>query len=86
MVKLEDHFIDTCFSMGAVPGLKPEEVKQYVRFIADKRLNNLGLDKVYKVANPLSWLDIMINAKEHANFFENRATEYAKGAVVEDWT
>ena len=28
--------------------------------------------------NPLQWLDIMINAKEHTNFFENRATEYAK--------
>lgn len=85
MVKLEDHFIDTCFSMGAVPGLKPEEVKQYIRYTADKKLNDLGLDKVYNVTNPLSWLDVMVNAKEHTNFFENRATEYAKGAVVADW-
>lgn len=85
MVKLEDAFIDTCFGMGAVPGLKAEDVKQYIRYIADQKLNDLGLDKVYLTQNPLGWLDTMVNAKEHVNFFENRATEYAKGAVVEDW-
>jgi ribonucleoside-diphosphate reductase beta chain len=85
MVRLEDHFIDTCFSMGAVPGLKPEDVKQYIRYTADKKLNDLGLDKVYHTQNPLAWLDVMVNAKEHTNFFENRATEYSRGAVVSDW-
>lgn len=86
MIQLEDAFIDTCFSMGPVPGITPAEVKQYIRYIADRRLQDLGLDARYKVSNSLPWLDIMVNAKEHANFFENRATEYAKGAVVEDWT
>jgi len=85
MVHLEDAFIDTCFHMGPVPGLTSDQVKQYIRFIADKKLNDLMLEKVYKVENPLPWLDVMVNAKEHANFFENRATEYSKGAVVEDW-
>ncbi|MEI7512433.1 MAG: ribonucleotide-diphosphate reductase subunit beta [Candidatus Uhrbacteria bacterium] len=85
MVTLEDKFIDTCFDMGAVPGLTPEDVKLYVRYTADKKLNDLGLDKVYHSPNPLPWLDIMVNAKEHVNFFENRATEYSKGAVVADW-
>lgn len=85
MVKLEDAFIDTCFAMGDVPGLAASQVKQYIRYIADRRLHDLGLDAVYKTENPLTWLDVMTNAKEHANFFENRATEYAKGAVVEDW-
>lgn len=85
MVRLEDNFIDTCFAMGAVPGLKTQEVKDYVRYTADKKLNDLGLDKIYHVQNPLPWLDVMVNAKEHANFFESRATEYAKGAVVADW-
>lgn len=85
MVKLEDAFIDTCFSMGEVVGIKPEQVKQYIRYIADRRLNDLGLDQLYNVSNSLPWLDVMINAKEHTNFFENRATEYAKGSIVEDW-
>ena len=86
MVRLEDAFIDTCFSMGAVPGLDPEEVKGYIRYIADRKLGDLGLDPIYHVQkNPLEWLDVMVNAKEHANFFENRATEYSKGAIVNDW-
>ncbi|MDG1949889.1 MAG: ribonucleotide-diphosphate reductase subunit beta, partial [bacterium] len=85
MVELEDQFIDTVFSMGPIPGLTAEEVKQYIRFIADRKLIDLRLDKIYNVENPLTWLEVMVNAKEHANFFENRATEYAKGAVVSDW-
>lgn len=87
MVNLEDAFIDACFSLGDIPGLKAEDVKQYIRYIADRRLHNLGLDALYgAVKNPLPWLDAMINAKEHTNFFENRATEYAKGGVINDWT
>ncbi len=85
MVKLEDAFIDTCFAMGDVPGLTGAQVKQYIRYIADRRLQDLGLEARYNVANSLPWLDTMVNAKEHANFFESRATEYAKGAVVDDW-
>jgi ribonucleoside-diphosphate reductase beta chain len=85
MVNLEDNFIDTCFAAGEVPGLKPEQVKQYIRYIADRRLNDLGLDPLFNVSNPLGWLDVMINAKEHTNFFENRATEYSKAGVVDDW-
>ncbi len=85
MVKLEDAFIDTCFSLGEVPGLTADQVKQYIRYTADRKLQEIMLDPVYKVENPLQWLDIMVNAKEHANFFENRATEYSKGAILEDW-
>lgn len=85
MVRLEDAFIDTCFSLGPLPGLTPDDVKGYIRFIADKRLQQLRLPPQYHVSNPLMWMDTMLNAKEHTNFFENRATEYAKGAVVGDW-
>ncbi|MEN9558442.1 MAG: hypothetical protein RL141_811 [Candidatus Parcubacteria bacterium] len=85
MVALEDAFIDTCFGSGVIAGLTAEQVKQYIRFIADRRLGDLGLDPLYNVSNPLGWLDVMINAKEHTNFFENRATEYSKGTIVEDW-
>lgn len=85
MVALEDAFIDSVFAMGPVPGLTPEQVKEYIRFTADKKLIDLRLDKIYHSKNPLSWLETMVNAKEHTNFFENRATEYAKGAVLADW-
>lgn len=86
MVELEDKFIDTCFSLGPVEGLTPEEVKKYIRYIADRRLHSLGLKANFEIEeNPLPWLDVMVNAKEHANFFETRATEYAKGAIIDDW-
>ncbi|MEK7545464.1 MAG: ribonucleotide-diphosphate reductase subunit beta [Patescibacteria group bacterium] len=85
MVDLEDRFIDTCFSMGEVPGLTADQVKAYIRYTADKKLQEIGLEPRYRVANPLLWLDTMVNAKEHTNFFENRATEYGKGAILEDW-
>jgi ribonucleoside-diphosphate reductase beta chain len=83
MVDLEDKFIDLAFSMGGIRGLKPEEVKEYIRYIADRRLLQLSLKPNYKVKdNPLGWLDWVLNGVEHANFFENRATEYNKGTIT----
>jgi ribonucleoside-diphosphate reductase beta chain len=61
-------------------------VKEYIRFIADRRLIELGLNKLFHVAkNPLPWLDEMLNAVEHANFFENRSTEYSKASTTGTW-
>jgi len=83
MVELEDKFIDLAFEMGGIRGLKPEEVKKYIRYIADRRLLQLSLKPNYKVKdNPLSWLDWVLNGVEHTNFFENRATEYNKGSMT----
>ena len=83
MVDLEDKFIDLAFTMGGIRGLKAEEVKQYIRYIADRRLLQLSLKHNYGVKNnPLSWLDWVLNGVEHTNFFENRATEYNKGTVT----
>lgn len=86
MVELEDAFIDLAFEQGGIQGLTAEEVKAYIRFIADRRLAGLGLSARYHVAkNPLDWLDHIMNGVEHANFFEARATEYAKGAMRGSW-
>ena len=83
MVELEDKFIDLAFEMGGIRGLKAEEVKEYIRYIADRRLLQLSLKPNYGVKhNPLGWLDWVLNGVEHANFFENRATEYNKGTVT----
>jgi ribonucleoside-diphosphate reductase beta chain len=86
MVQLEDKFIDLAFSMGAMSGLSSEDVKHYIRYIADRRLISLGLKGIFKVKrNPLPWVEEMINAPTHTNFFENRATDYAKGATKGTW-
>ncbi len=82
----EDAFIDRAFEMGGVEGLTASEVKTYIRYIADRRLTQLGLQPIYDIGqNNLSWMDEMLNAIEHTNFFENRATEYSRAATQGDW-
>jgi len=86
MVELEDKFIDLSFEMGDMPNLTADEVKQYIRYIADRRLIALGMRGIFKVkTNPLLWVEEMINAPVHGNFFENRVTDYAKGALSGSW-
>jgi ribonucleoside-diphosphate reductase beta chain len=86
MVQLEDKFIDLAFGVNEMDGLSSEDVKKYIRYIADRRLISLGLKGVFKVKkNPLPWVEEMINAPTHTNFFENRATDYAKGALSGNW-
>ncbi len=86
MVELEDKFIDLSFGQTQMEGLTKEEVKQYIRYIADRRLISLGMKGIFKVKkNPLPWVEEMINAPTHTNFFENRATDYAKGALTGKW-
>ena len=83
MVSLEDKFIDLAFEQGGVEGIEPDQIKQYIRHIADRRLLQLGLKPNFAVKdNPLPWLDWVLNGVEHTNFFENRATEYAKGSMT----
>ena len=82
-VALEDKFIDLAFNGNEVQGLTKKEVRDYIRHIADRRLLQLGLKpKFNQKDNPLPWLDWVLNGVEHANFFENRATEYNKGTVT----
>jgi ribonucleoside-diphosphate reductase beta chain len=86
IVEHEDAFIDLAFELGSVEGLTAPEVKRYIRYIADRRLMQLGLQPIYRIErNPLPWLDDMLNGVEHTNFFENRATEYSKAATEGTW-
>jgi len=80
MVELEDSFIDLVFANYEMRGLNKEELKLYIRYIADRRLLQLGLDTRYKVKdNPLPWVEEMLNAPTHGNFFETTITDYSKG-------
>jgi ribonucleoside-diphosphate reductase beta chain len=86
VVEHEDAFISLAFELGGVEGLNAPEVKEYIRYIADRRLIQLGLQPIFRIeANPLPWLDEILNGVEHTNFFENRATEYSKAATKGSW-
>tara|TARA_R100000805_G_C3597165_1_gene98172 strand:- start:262 stop:1149 length:888 start_codon:yes stop_codon:yes gene_type:complete len=81
MVKLEDKFLDLVFEMGDIQGLTKAEMKEYIRYIADRRLLQLGLKPNYGIKdNPLDWLDDVLGV-EHQNFFEGRATTYMKAGL-----
>ena len=87
IVEHEDAFIDLAFEQGGIEGMTAQDVKRYTRFIADRRLAQLSLQPIYKqdAKNPLPWMDQMLNAIEHTNFFENRATEYSKASTKGTW-
>jgi ribonucleoside-diphosphate reductase beta chain len=87
IISHEDAFIDLAFSIdGSIQGLSSKEVKEYIRYIGDRRLMQLELQPIYKVGkNPLPWLDEILNGVEHTNFFENRVTEYTKAATRGTW-
>ena len=86
VVALEDKFIELAFEAGEVEGMTPHDIQQYIRYIADWRLGQLKLEPIFGVTeHPLPWLTEILNGVEHANFFEQRATEYSKGATKGDW-
>ena len=81
MVDLEDRFLHLVFEMGNIEGLTKKEMRQYIRYIADRRLLQLGLKPNYNVKNnPLTWLDDVLGV-EHQNFFEGRSTSYMKAGL-----
>lgn len=86
IVAMEDKFIDLAFEMGDVEGMTAQEVKDYIRFIADHRLRQLNMPTLYGIEkHPLPWMNEMLNGVEHANFFEARATEYSKASTTGNW-
>lgn len=85
LVRLEDAFIDVCFESRTVADLNPEDVKQYIRYIADIRLIQLGLKPNWDVStNPLPWVDTLIG-KTEASFFERQVVEYSKANLSGEW-
>jgi len=81
MVKLEDKFLDLVFEMGDLQGLTKKDMYAYNRYIADRRLLQLGLKTNYdQRENPLGWIDEVMGV-EHQNFFEGRATTYMKAGL-----
>ncbi len=88
VVHFEDAFIDLCFSLSgeSIRNLNKEDVRRYIRYLADRRLMQLGLKEIYMIeANPLPWVDEITSNVEFANFFEARVTEYSKAATTGTW-
>lgn len=82
-VKLEKEFIGDCLPMNAV-GLSAKEFMSYIDFIADRRLEGVGLKAINgSTRNPFPWLAELMDINKEQNFFEGRVTEYQKASALD---
>lgn len=81
-ISLEKDFIHDCLPVDAL-GLNLEDFLTYIDYIADRRLEGVGLEALNPgVANPLPWLAEMMDIKKEQNFFEGTVTEYRKASSL----
>lgn len=86
IVKLEDAFIDMAMQEFEIEGMTKDDLHGYMRYIADRRLIGLGMKPIFKVKeNPLPWLEWIVNAADHTNFFENKVAEYDVAGLQGTW-
>ena len=81
-VELEYRYAENTMPRGIL-GLNAGMFKEYLRFIANRRCQQIGLDILYPGANnPFPWMAEMIDLKKEKNFFETRVTEYQSGGAL----
>ena len=81
-VEIEKEFVSDSLPVNLI-GMNAEMMCQYIEFVADRLLSELGQEKVWNVENPFPWMD-MINLQGKTNFFEKRVGEYQKAGVTSD--
>ena len=74
-VNLEVNYNKDMFPKGIL-GLNADYVNQYVQYVADRRLEELGLEPHFKVTNPAKWMSTATDVFELVNFFESQNTSY----------
>lgn len=82
-VELEIGYAEECLPNG-VMGLNADLFRDYVQFIADRRLERIGFNKIYGSSNPFPWMSETMDLSKEKNFFETRVTEYQTGGQL-DW-
>ena len=81
-VELEYQYAEATMPRGVL-GLNATMFKEYLRFIANRRCTQIGLDVMYPGAsNPFPWMSEMMDLKKEKNFFETRVTEYQTGGAL----
>lgn len=79
-VEIEKEFVTDAIPVKLI-GMNADLMKQYIEFVADRLLAELGCNKVYNSSNPFDFMD-MINIQGKTNFFEKRVAEYQKAGVL----
>ena len=81
-VEIEKEFIMEALPVSLI-GMNAELMGQYIEFVADHWLGQLGCDPVYNTKNPFDWMEL-ISLEGKTNFFEKRVSEYSKAGVGGD--
>jgi len=79
-VEIEKEFVTDALPVKLI-GMNSDLMAQYIEFVADRLLSELGNEKVYNVSNPFDFME-MISLQGKANFFEKRVGEYQKAGVL----
>ena len=72
-----DGFCGWCLSLGVL-GLSKKEMREYLQYIADQRLQRLKIDPIFKSKNPFAFMELQ-DVQELTNFFERRVSAYQVG-------
>lgn len=85
-VELEDAFITSAFTTGEIEGITSNDVKAFIRFRCNTKLNDLGLKKLWRnidkeAMDRMSWFDILSAGVGHNDFFAARVDSYSKGTI-----
>jgi ribonucleoside-diphosphate reductase beta chain len=79
-VEIEKEFISDALPVSLI-GMNAKLMSQYIEFVADRWLGELGYDKVYGASNPFDFME-MISLQGKTNFFEKRVGDYQKSGVL----
>jgi ribonucleoside-diphosphate reductase beta chain len=79
-VEIEKEFVTESLPVRLI-GMNSDLMSQYIEFVADRLLIELGNNKIYNTSNPFDFMD-MINLQGKTNFFEKRVGEYQKAGVL----
>ncbi len=72
-------------TQGQILGLTDDIVEQYIQYLADDRLKNVGMEPIYNVENPIKWVDDFSKFNDQkTNFFEGTVANYSKGSLSFD--
>jgi ribonucleoside-diphosphate reductase beta chain len=81
--KLENDFIDSCFELGEPKGLKKDDLKEFIKYRINLKLQQIGFNSIYKVNQEtiknFEWFDVLTCGVGNTDFFASRVTDYSKG-------
>lgn len=81
-VRLEHDYAKDCLPKG-IMGMNADIIHEYLKHIADRRLERIGLTAVYGASNPFPWMSEIMDLRKEKNFFETRVTEYKTSGSLE---